>query len=122
VSAALVVRGRAKPAGWRRFKFDALQETVEGEVEIEPGLLAVRDDVETGFHLVVQGGDHGVINHFLAVGLTELVEVTAGELEPARERVAADHGRAQGLRLHRLAQRLTGFGGMASREFELQAL
>ena len=40
----------------------------------------------------MNGGDDRVIFQFSTVGLTELIEMSAGEFEPARERVAADYG------------------------------
>jgi hypothetical protein len=93
--------GRIGAAG--RIRVRSLQKAVEREIEIEPGLLAIRDDIEPGLELVVQGGDHGIVDHFLAVGFAELVEVSAGEFEPSRERITADHRRAERLWLHRLA-------------------
>ena len=99
---ALVVRRRAEPA--RRFALlDPLEEAVEAEVEVEPRLLAVRDDVEARRDLVVDGGDHRVLLELGDVVRPEVGEVRGGVLEPARERVAADHRRAQRRHCHILA-------------------
>ena len=62
VFAALVVGGRAEVAGGGALEFDALDETVEGEVEVKAGLFAVGDDVETGVELVAERGGHGVVD------------------------------------------------------------
>jgi hypothetical protein len=48
VPAALVVRGRAPPPGRRAFEVDAFEVAVEGEVEVEPRLLAIGHHVEPG--------------------------------------------------------------------------
>jgi hypothetical protein len=101
--AALIVGGWAESPRRRGFEFNSLQKSVEGEVEIEAGLLAIRDDIEPGIQLIVQGRDHGVIDHLLAVGFTELVEMSAGELKPSWERITANDRRAEWLWLHRLA-------------------
>ena len=94
VAPALVVCRRTEAARWRRLQFDPFQETIEGQVEIEPGLFAIGDDVEAGLELVVNRDGDGVINQFLAVSLAEPLEVLAGQFQPAWKRVAADHCRA----------------------------
>ena len=48
------------------------EEAVKREIEIEPRLLAVGDDVQAGGHLIVHGGDDGVVLQFCAVGFAEL--------------------------------------------------
>jgi hypothetical protein len=100
VFAPLVVGRRAKAPGRRAFQFETFEVTVEGKVEIQAGLLSVSDNVESGGDLVVNGRDDGIVFQFGAVGLTESVEVLAGELEPSRERVAADNGGAEWTGFH----------------------
>ena len=51
------------------------QVAVEREVEVEPRLLAVGDDVEPGRELVVHGRDHRVLLQLGEVVRPELVEV-----------------------------------------------
>ena len=59
--------------------------------------------------------DDGVVDHLLAVGLTKLLKILAGELKPAGKGVAADHRCAQWLLFHvrRLNQRLAGTSSAA---------
>ena len=90
VFAALIVSGRTESAGGGGFEFDAGDEPVKGKVEIEAGLLAVGNDVKASGGLVVDGDAHGVVDKFLAILNAELIEVSAGEFQPAREGVAAD--------------------------------
>lgn len=100
VFAALVVRGRAE-AAWRSgFEFDAFEESVEGKVEVQAGLLAVGDDVEAGVELIGDSDADGVIDEFGAVGFAELREVLDGELKPSGKRVTADDGGAERARIH----------------------
>jgi dihydropteroate synthase len=101
MAAALVVGGGAEATCGSGFKLDAFEESVEREVEVEPGLFAVGDDVESGIDLVVDGDDDGVVDEFLAVSVTELLQVGGGEFKPGGEGVAADDRGAERLRLHR---------------------
>ena len=96
VSAALIVGGWTEAAGGGGFEFEAIEEPVEGEIEIEPGLFAVGDDVKAGLKLIADGDADSVIDQFGAVGATELVEVLAGEFQPPGEGVTADDGGAKG--------------------------
>ena len=100
VAAALVVRGRAPAAARLVLQLDPLEERVEREVEVEARLLAVGDHVEAGAHLVADRGRDGVARRLLEVVGPEVVDVLRHELEPARERVAADDRRADGLVRH----------------------
>ena len=54
---------RAEPARAGRLERDPLEVPVEREVEVEPGLLAVGDDIQPGGQLVVHGGNHRVFLH-----------------------------------------------------------
>src|SRR5665213_213357 len=53
VFAALIVRRRPESAGRGGLQFDPFDIAVKREVEIEPGLLTIRDDVQAGGHLVM---------------------------------------------------------------------
>ena len=101
VLAALVVGGRAKLPRRRRLQLEALDVTVERQIEIEPRLLAIRDDVEPRLDLIVHRRDHGIVLDLAHIGATKDFEVLAGELEPAGKRVAPDDGAAKGTRFHR---------------------
>ena len=57
VAAALVMGRWSEPARRRALQLDAGEEPVEGQVEVETGLLTVGDHVEAGGDLVVDGGD-----------------------------------------------------------------
>jgi hypothetical protein len=82
------------------FQIDAFNESVEREIEIQPRLLAIGDDIKPGVQLVLDGDADRVINHLAAIGFAELVEMLAGELQPAREGVAADDGGAKRVFFH----------------------
>ena len=92
MSAALIMSGRSEPALRRGLEFDAFQKSVKREIEIEPRLFAIGDDVESGLQLVVNRGEDGVVVEFFAVCLAEPVKVLAGKLQPARKRITADDG------------------------------
>jgi hypothetical protein len=100
VASSLVMGGGAEATLGRGFELDAIEETVEGKVEIEAGLFAIGDDIEAGFELVMDGDGDGVVDGFIAIGVTELVEVKGGELEPAGQGIASDDGGAKWARLH----------------------
>jgi len=100
VPATLVMRRRAKPSRRRGLQFDALEKSVKRQIEIEPRLLAVGDHVEAGLELVVNRNGDGVLDQFLAIGFAELVQILAGELQPAGKRITADDGRSEGRRGH----------------------
>jgi hypothetical protein len=91
---ALVVRRRPEQPR-RGALLDSVEEPVEAEVEVEPGLLSVGDRVEPCGNLVVNGSDHGVLLQLRHVVGTEVVEVRSRVFEPAREGIAPDHGRSQ---------------------------
>ena len=60
--AALVVGRRAESAGGGRFKGDTFDVTVKGEIKIEPRLLAVGDDIQTGGGLIVNRRDNRIVD------------------------------------------------------------
>ena len=89
--APLVVGGRAEPARRNGLQLDPFQKTVKGKIEIEPGLFAVGNDVQARVQLIVNRNRDRILDQFLAVRFPELVQVLAGELQPAGQRIAADH-------------------------------
>ena len=115
---ALIVGGRPETARRRALQLDALEESVERQVEIEPRLLAVGDDVEPGGELIVERAHHRVVLRFGDVGGAEAVEVRGRELQPAGKRIAADDGGAQGALLHGVVvSSLAGPGPAAAYSF-----
>ena len=90
MSAALVMSGRSEAARRRGLELDAFEKSVKREIEIEPRLFAVGDDVKSGLQLVVDGDGDRVVDEFFAVRLAKLVEILGGKLQPAGKRVAAD--------------------------------
>jgi hypothetical protein len=74
---------------WR--SVDALQPTVEREIEIVSRLLSVGDHIKPGGNLIVDCRDDRVRPHFLNVSLAELIEVCRGKLQPPWKRVTPDH-------------------------------
>src|SRR5260221_3250742 len=101
--AALVVRGRTKTPRRNGLNRDAGKKTVEREVEIEAGLLAIGDHVEAGGHLVVHGDSDGVIEQFRQIVGAKFIEATRCEFEPARKGITADDRGAQGALFHDLS-------------------
>jgi hypothetical protein len=94
VLAALVVRGRSEPSRRFRFQFDPFKETVEREIEIQAGLLAVSNHVQAGCDLIVKRRNDSVILQLGAVCRAEVVQMLAGKFEPTRKRVTTDDGGA----------------------------
>src|SRR5919198_6352747 len=90
---SLIVGRRAEAPADARLELDALQERVEGEVEVGPRLLAVRDDVEPRTNLILNCGRDRISSQLREVVLAQLVAVLVGELGPPRQRIAADDGR-----------------------------
>src|SRR5205823_13370845 len=69
--------GRAEAARRRGFQFDPFEKAVERQIEIEPRLFAVGNDVKSCFELVVNGDQDSVFNQFLAVGFARSEEHTS---------------------------------------------
>ncbi len=61
IVAALVVGGGAEAPRRRACQFDAIEIAVERQIEIQPGLFAVGDDIQACAGLVVNRGDHRVL-------------------------------------------------------------
>ena len=76
VLATLVVRRRAKAARAGGLQRDALDEAVEGQVEIKTRLLAIGDDIQPGRDLVLDGHLGGVVLHFTYVRTAKLSQMT----------------------------------------------
>lgn len=112
VASSLVVGGRAEASLGRGFELDALEVTIEGEIEIEAGLFAVGDDIEASLELIMNSDRDGVVYGFIAIGVTELVEVDRGELEPAGKRITSDDGGTKWARLHSCGESTRQAGGM----------
>jgi hypothetical protein len=93
--AALVVRGGTESPRRRRFEFKAIDETVEGKVEVEARLFAVGDHIEPGFQLVAHSDGDRVIDELGAIRFAELIKMLTGKFQPAREWIAADDSRSQ---------------------------
>src|SRR5262245_39320390 len=89
---ALIMRGRPKTTRLRRFQLDPFEEAVKRQVEIEPGLFAVRDDVQSGGDLVVNRRYHRVFLQFSPIRRAELIEMLTGEFQPAGKGITADNG------------------------------
>ena len=98
VLAALIVPGRPEPPPRRPLGRKPLEEAVEGQVEVEARLLAVADGVEPGVDLILHRDRDRIVHHLGDIVGAEGLQVSGRELEPRRERVAADDGRAQGVR------------------------
>jgi hypothetical protein len=100
VFATLVVCGRAKTTRLCGFEFEAGQKAIKRQIEIEPCLLAIRDDIEAGGNLIVNRCDDSIVLQFAAIIASELIEMLDGEFEPAGKRIAANDGGSERLFLH----------------------
>jgi hypothetical protein len=86
---------RPEPPGRMTLQINPLEVAIERQVEVQPRLLAVRDNVQPRRHLVVHRGDDRIVLRLDNVVRPELVEVPTGEFQPARKRVTADDGGAE---------------------------
>jgi hypothetical protein len=91
---------RAQFAGDAMFSALIVRGRTPGEIEIEPRLLAVGDDIEAGGELIVQRGDDGIVLHLREIVGAEALELRARGLEPGGKGIAADDGGAEGAGLH----------------------
>ena len=98
--AALIVRGRAEAARLRGFKFNAGQEAIERQVEIQPRLLAICDDIESGCDLIMNRRDDGIVLQFLAILAAKLIKMLHGKSEPAGKWIAANNSGSKRLLFH----------------------
>jgi hypothetical protein len=84
---ALVVRRRPPDAPGRVLQLEPFQVGVEGQVEVEPPLLAVADHVEPGAHLIHHRRQGGIARRLLEVVRAHLLRAAGDELQPPREGV-----------------------------------
>src|SRR5687768_18526161 len=102
---ALVVRRGAEVATRLTLEFEAVQERVEREIEVEARLFPIGDHVEPGAELIPDRRPDRVASRLLAVIRAELVEVRSRQLQPAGKRVAADDSRPDRLVRHYVSLR-----------------
>ena len=57
MTSALIMSRRTKQSGGFRFQGDAFDEAIEAQVEIQPGLFAIGDDVQAGSQLIVNASN-----------------------------------------------------------------
>jgi hypothetical protein len=72
VLAALIVRRRSKASRTGRFERDAFDEAVEAQIEVKTRLLAIRDDIEPGGDLILDGHLRRIVLHFGDIRAAEL--------------------------------------------------
>lgn len=99
VFSSLIVGRGAEAARGGGFQVDAFDVPVEREVEVEAGLFAIGDDVETGRELVVERGDDRVVLGLRKIVGTEAIELLSGQFKPPREGVGTDDRCSQGIRV-----------------------
>jgi hypothetical protein len=90
----LIVGWGSEPAEGLTLQIQALQETVKRQVEIQAGLLAIRDHIQPRVNLIPNRYRHRIVYQLRPISFTKPVEMSTGKLQPSRERIAADHGRA----------------------------
>ena len=88
------MRGGTKAPDDNGLRIDAFQESIERQVEIEPRLFSVRHDIQARGLLIMQRTHHRIVLRLCEVGGTKTIEVFSSELQPAGERITANHGRA----------------------------
>src|SRR5207302_1144765 len=72
-------------------------------IEIQPGLLAIGNYIQSRGYLVMNGRYDGIFLQFGAVRLPELAQMRAGKFKPGGKGVAADDGRAERMIFHKLS-------------------
>jgi hypothetical protein len=88
----LVVRWRTETTWTVALKLNARQKAIEAKVEVQTGLLAIRNDIQSRGDLISNGDANGIVLHFRDVICAELVQVLGCKLKPAWEWVGADDG------------------------------
>ena len=71
VLAALVVGGRSKLPRRCGLEFDPLDVTIKREIEIEPCLLPISNDIKAGLDLIAHGGNDRIILNLAHIGAAE---------------------------------------------------
>src|SRR5205823_386262 len=99
---ALIVSGWTEATRGSAFQLDSFQKAIEGEIEIQPGLFAVCDNVQSGGHLVANSDCNRIIDQFSAIIRAKIIEITASKLQPAWKRIAPDDRCAQRMIFHEL--------------------
>ena len=102
VFAALVVCGRAKFTGFGFVGFNPPEVTVKGKVEVEAGLFAIGNHVQTCSDLIVYRSNDGVFDHFFNVYRAKFFQMVGCKFQPAREWITAHYIGANRYRLHEL--------------------
>jgi hypothetical protein len=87
---ALVVGRRTEASRDDCLGIDPFEKSIERQIEVQPGLFSVCDDVQAGRFLIVQRTHHRIVLCFGQIGRAETIEVPGRELEPARKRVTSD--------------------------------
>ena len=100
VATPLVMGRRPPPTGRGRLEVDPLKVAVETQIEVQPGLLAIGDDVQAGCQLVLHGTGHRIGLKLCAVLGTKALEVLGGMLQPGRKRVTANDRGSQWALIH----------------------
>jgi hypothetical protein len=102
MASSLVMRRRSKAPRAVTLKLDARQKTIETQVEVQTGLLAIRDHIKPCCDLIRNGNANGIVLDFRDVICAELVKVLGCKLKPTWERVGPDDGGSEGNRGHGL--------------------
>jgi hypothetical protein len=88
---ALVVGRWTKNPNGINVAVDTLKESVEGQVEIQPRLFTICDDIQAGFILIMDGGDDRILLQLLNFIASEFIQIPAGKLKPGRKWITSDH-------------------------------
>ena len=92
----LVMRRRTEATWTIALKFNARQKAIEAKIEVQSGLFAIRNDIQSRSDLISNGNANGIVLDFRDVICAELVQVLGCKLKPAWEWVGADDGGTKG--------------------------
>jgi hypothetical protein len=101
--ATLVVGGRPIAARTGVLASDTFDVSIERQIEVEAGLFAVSNDIESGSQLILDG-NHGCVTLELRnIVSSEVRKVFGCVFEPCGEGITTDDRRTQGIRLHQFS-------------------
>jgi hypothetical protein len=92
----LVVRWWTEATWTVALKLNTRQKAIEAKIEVQSGLFAIRNDIQSRSDLIGNGDANGIVLDFHDVICAELVQVLGCKLKPAWEWVGADDGGTEG--------------------------
>src|SRR6516162_897502 len=81
---------------------NAIDITIKGKIEVEPGLLAIGNGIQSCCSLVMYSSNDSVFDHLFHISGPKFIQVLTGKLKPSGKRVAANYSSSQNLFFHNL--------------------